>query len=89
MAEPLFIVRNASNEIVLDSRNAAGGACVDLIEIPPNTAVTYTYPDFAGRTLALLNVGPSVYPGMDTLLGYPRLTFTSINATRSFTVMVL
>lgn len=90
MAEPLFIVRNSLGQVVIDSRNAAAGACVDLLEVLPNTAPVYTYPEFVGRSAIVINSAPWLHPQIDTLLGYPRLTFTSIStAARYFAVMIL
>lgn len=89
MAEPVFIVRNSQGQVTIDSRDAAAGACVDLLEILPSTAPVYTYPDFVGRTVIALSLSIAVAPTIDTSLGYPRLTFTSSPSYRYFTVIVL
>lgn len=82
MAEPLFIVRNSAGVVMLDSRDASGGACVDLLEIAANTAPVYTYPAHVGRSAAVVTVDGFTSAGatVDTALGYPRVSFTLFGA---------
>jgi len=93
MAEPLFIVRNSAGEVVIDSRTAVAGACVDLIEIAAGAAAVLTYPAFAGFTPMVLQSGfqsMALMPAADSDLGYPRLTFASFSAAaRQYAIFML
>ncbi len=79
MAEPVFIVRNSAGAVTFDSRVAVAGCVGSLVEVPVSTAVTYTYPNHAGRTAVVLDVGGRRLSGItiDYALGYPRVAFAS------------
>lgn len=79
MSEPVFIVRNSVGAIVLDSRDAVAGACVDLVDVPAGTAPVYSYPDHVGRQALVMTVDGYTASGatVDTALGYPRVSFVS------------
>lgn len=90
MAEPQFVVRNSAGQVVLDSRNAAAGCCVEIVTVPAGTSVTKTYPDFVGRTAMVIASLMLAMPTIDTALGYPRVTFTAfVGQDRVFAVFML
>jgi hypothetical protein len=91
MADPVFIVRNAVGAVVMDSRDAVAGACVDMLEIAAGATPTYTYPEFVGRSAIVLDAGSGYGDGIaiDTALGYPRLIAASRLYLRSLAVMVI
>ena len=90
MADPQLVVRNASGQIVLDSRDAVAGCCVEILIVTAGTSVTRTYPEFVGRTAMVLASLMQSMPTVDTALGYPRVTFTAYGPRdRTFAVFML
>lgn len=90
MAEPHLIARNSAGTVVFDSRTAMAGVCVGLLEIPANTAQTYTYPGYPGATAKVAGAAGVRAWGLtiDYALGYPRLVFASAPALRACIVFV-
>ncbi len=72
-------VRNASGTVTFSSVNAVGGVLVALIVGDGVSATSFTYPDFAGRTVfAIPLFDPEAMPAaVDYALGYPRVTTPS------------
>lgn len=77
-------VTNASGVVTFDSRFAAGGVLVDVIEHPGGAGTTTrTYPAFPGTTADWVSMmdsavwqGPSAV-AVDYALGHPRVNITS------------
>ena len=90
MSEPLFVVRNAANAVVFDSRLAYAGVCVGIVDVPAATAMSVSYPGYTGHTLKALSVsGISSYGAtIDTDgSGYPRVNFVS-GLARSYVMFI-
>jgi hypothetical protein len=83
-------VFDAGGAPVWDSVSAAGGVIADVQTIPANTAMTFTYPLFAGRAFGVLSVSQPANPllTMDDALGYPRVQAAAMVVARTIMVMV-
>lgn len=80
---------NAGGSLLWDSSVAGSGIVADVLVLPAGGPWTYTYPDFAGRTV---NIVALVYLGttlatVDTALGYPRVTVPNDANARTFLVV--
>lgn len=90
MTEPLFVVRDAGNVVVFDSRVAVIGCAAWAGTVPASTALVVTFPLFVGRTAMVFFCGSEApLAAVDAALGYPRVTFASSPIARPVTVFML
>lgn len=86
-------ILNPSGNITFDSRQAIGGVCLGILQVP-STGGVYTYPSLGpGRTGFVINAAGGQYSNgdgfsYDSLLGYPRFTFSDLNRTRTVAIFV-
>jgi hypothetical protein len=88
MAAPQLVVRNSAGTITFDSRLATEACVLDVLTVAAGATGTYTYPLFPGRSavtlLAYTQVGWGVT--VDTALGYPRVTVSTLPFDRTIVV---
>lgn len=67
--------RDASGLVTFDSTQAQVGCLVEVLVVPAGPAATRTYPAFAGRNAAAVQLSGSIVSlaSVDTALGYPRV----------------
>lgn len=68
-------VRNSSDVVIFDSRNAAGGVCFGAYEVAPGGSTTVNLTGYAGRQVRLIahNTNASV----SYASGFPSVTITT------------
>lgn len=77
-----LLIRDATNNVVFDSRLAAGGVCLGFYTVASGGS-DFTFPDFTASTGVALNTNatvPALLYTVDNDLGYLRFRFHALCA---------
>lgn len=81
---------NSAGTLMWDSNTAASGVVADVQFVAAGASATFTYPDHAGRSAAVIVVlgFGSVGATADTALGYPRIIVPTYPSDRTVLALV-